>query len=219
MREVTSAFSEHVEQGIIWKVQLDTYSRELERYGSRTIEQSEELFHVNSNLVVKHLSQFEDVDDESETEIRWFFGLKGIDNLLNHFKFTLLEKKTFIGNLADGFGREFNMDSALRKQIGDRSRKEKPIMESIMTEGGPDSQRFELYFNTFKEFSDNHQQLAEGLLAMDAKKELEVDLNSLLESYIHMFMNRLFNNEQRRQEMWQYHMLWHFYRSQLARGK
>lgn len=37
-------FSNLIEDGVIWKIQLDTYNRELERYGNSLIEISESFF-------------------------------------------------------------------------------------------------------------------------------------------------------------------------------
>ena len=44
-----------LEQDVIWKIQTETYQREIERYGENTIENSETLFWHDSELILKYL--------------------------------------------------------------------------------------------------------------------------------------------------------------------
>ena len=60
---------------LLWRVQTDTYQRELERYGYHTIECAESLFCVNSEMVLDYLST-EEEDEQIEKKDRWFLGLK-----------------------------------------------------------------------------------------------------------------------------------------------
>jgi thiopeptide-type bacteriocin biosynthesis protein len=40
-----------LEQNSVWKIQTDTYQREIERYGEKTIEDSETLFWHDSEMI------------------------------------------------------------------------------------------------------------------------------------------------------------------------
>ncbi len=59
-----------VEQDHIWKVQIDTYHREIERYGSNTMELSESLFYYDSKMIVDFIDMIEGAEGE---EIHFFF--------------------------------------------------------------------------------------------------------------------------------------------------
>ena len=45
------------------------------------------------------------------------------------------------------------------------------------------------------------------------------DLDQLLSSYLHMFMNRLFVSNQRQHELLAYYYLWKYYRSEKAKSE
>lgn len=48
--------NELLQDNLIWKIQTDTYKRELERYGEITIEDSEFLFWKDSEMILQYLS-------------------------------------------------------------------------------------------------------------------------------------------------------------------
>ena len=72
----------YIEQDLIWKVQVDSYQREIERYGIGAMEQAEELFFHDSRMIVDMLDMI--AGDEGE-KYRWFFALRAIDTLLDDF--------------------------------------------------------------------------------------------------------------------------------------
>ena len=48
---------------------------------------------------------------------------------------------------------------------------------------------------------------------------LELSLDDLMSSYIHMLLNRLFRNNQRTHELVVYDFMWRWYRTQVAIAK
>jgi len=68
---------------LVWKIQLDTYHRELERYGAQHIELAEQLFYYESQMIVSLLDV---IGGEEGEEIRWLFGVRALDKLLSDFK-------------------------------------------------------------------------------------------------------------------------------------
>ncbi len=79
---MNSSMKPYVQNNLIWKIQLDTYEREIERYGENTIDLIENLFCYDSNMHLDLLSSL--YGDEGETT-RWLFGLKAIDQTLIDF--------------------------------------------------------------------------------------------------------------------------------------
>ena len=71
--------------GRIWRVQLDTYEREIERYGGpEGIALAERLFQADSDAVLDILEMLE--GDEG-ADVRWRLALRGIDMLLGDLGF------------------------------------------------------------------------------------------------------------------------------------
>ncbi|MDN3548899.1 lantibiotic dehydratase [Mucilaginibacter aquaedulcis] len=199
----------HVEAGVIEKVCLDTYSRELERYKGVLIEEAEELFFHDSLAVIRFISLLE---DDSE-QYRMLFAMRGIDMLLNDFEFDLAGKLALSGHIQKSFFLEFGGHLSLQKKLNERYRK---------------YQRF--IFSHMNQEMDQHHEIAEGVVIFNHRSSMnastirkifsklperrESALFSLLPSYIHMFMNRLFIGKQRKYELVIYHFLERYYHSQ-----
>ncbi|MEM8764919.1 MAG: thiopeptide-type bacteriocin biosynthesis protein [Bacteroidota bacterium] len=200
---------------IIWKVQLDTYHRELERYGDNTMELSESLFCADSWATIQFLDLIE--GDEGE-QLRWLFGLRAIEVLLSCFQYSLDEKLGLMEQLKIGFGREFNMSRPLKKQLDDKYRKEREGIEQFMrftAEEEPDYVPIlEILSNTERMISP----IAEKILEVERQDALQMSKNNLMGSYIHMLMNRLFKSKNRLNEMVCYDFLYRYYRTKKARG-
>ncbi|WP_394750050.1 thiopeptide-type bacteriocin biosynthesis protein [Spongiimicrobium salis] len=208
--------SQFLEQDLIWKIQLDTYNREIERYGQNTMELSETLFCYDSAIVVQFLDIIE--GDEGE-ELRWLFGLRAIDHLLNCFMYLLEEKLVLMEGLKTGFGKEFGMSRPLKKQLDDKYRKKRSIIEQFMTftkESHPD---YELILEILKINGEKMKPIAQQILYFRNKEQLHVNFNDLMSSYIHMLMNRLFKSKNRLNEMVCYDFLYRYYKSIYARKK
>ncbi|MEO1486264.1 MAG: thiopeptide-type bacteriocin biosynthesis protein [Bacteroidota bacterium] len=210
---------EHLEpllaKDVVWKVQLDTYHRELERYGDNTMELSESLFCADSRATVQFLDLIE--GDEGE-QLRWLFGLRATEVLLSCFQYSLDEKLSLMEQLKIGFGREFNMSRPLKKQLDDKYRKERDGIEQFMqftAEAKPD------YIPILEILNETQKMIsliAEEILALTQQDALQMSKNNLMGSYIHMLMNRLFKSKNRLNEMVCYDFLYRYYRTKKARG-
>lgn len=200
----------YMQQDLIWKIQLDTYQREVERYGPKTMELSETLFHYDSNSIVQFLDLIE--GDEGE-QLRWLYGLRAIDNLLDSFDYSLEDKLGLMDNLKTAFGREFGMARPLKKQLDDKYRKERKNIDAFMVF----TKEIEPDYSPILTILENKKQLLEPLtkriLDLGKKGKLELGLNNLMGSYIHMLMNRLFKSKNRLNEMVCYDFLYRYYRS------
>jgi len=102
-------------------VQLDTYEREVERYGGPAgIELAERLFCADSDAAVEILRLL-DPGDEGNDE-RWRIVLIGLDTLLSDFGFDLGHKQEVVRRARQAYGVEQREDTALRHALGDRHR-------------------------------------------------------------------------------------------------
>ncbi len=202
-----------LERDLIWKIQLDTYQRELERYGTNTIVLSESLFQFDSMATASFLDLIE--GDEGET-LRWLFGLRSIDHLLTHFSYTLDEKLVLLDHLKTGFGAEFGMGRPLKKQLDTKYRAHRPRIASFMAftkETDPDHAPI---LEVLETKSAHIAPIVDDIMAIVAQNLLEMPMNGLLGSYIHMLMNRLFKSKNRLNEMVCYDFLYRYYRTAAA---
>ncbi|PJJ47720.1 lantibiotic dehydratase [Hymenobacter chitinivorans] len=203
---VNACVQPYVSNGYIWKTQIDTYRRELERYGSSSMELSESLFFENSRAVLSMLA--ETAGDDSAN--LWVWGLHQIDELLDAFDCPLAEKLALLHSLKESFGREFGMDKNLKLQLDAKYRSFRPTIQQA------------LWQQTLSDGTTHKQRvrsIAQQINALGRQGELEVERPNLLSSYIHMLLNRLIPVDARLHEMVLYDFLHRQYQSQQAQQK
>ncbi len=204
-----------IEQNLIWKIQTDTYNRELERYGEKTMLLSEDIFFYDSVMIVDLLSKIH--GDEGEL-LRWQFTLKAIDSILDAFNFTINQKLDLLFELKESYAREFNMDRGLKAQIDKKFRLERKKIEDILNKTFGKN-NIKPFLEPIVERAENFKNIAEKILQLDKNRSLHNSINELLSSYIHMHVNRLFKSRQRQHELIIYDFLYRYYKSVIARQK
>lgn len=205
-----------VAQELIWKVQTDTYQREIERYGIDTIELSEQLFFHESNLIINTLPLLKNPNGETQ---RWIFALKLIAELLDCFKFNLEDKLLLMESLKEGFGSEFGMNRFLKSQLDDKFRKERILIENSLNSSMENECIISNLISNIKIYKEAITPISEKILEFSSNNNLEIPIGSLIGSYIHMAMNRIFRSKQRVHELLLYDFLFRYYKSTTAREK
>jgi len=205
----------YIENFHIYSVQTDTYKREIERYGKNTIEETENLFGLESIMIANMADSIE--RDEGE-DIRWKFAIKAVDTLYSDFGFNLNMKLSIFEILKDNFGKEFNFNKNLKKQLDSKFRKNRASIESIIRNKGEEYNYLKsvLDFITLK----SKQSLTSVQKIINIKKEnkLKVEFNNLMSSYSHMLTNRIFLVSPRLNEYVIYYLLHKYYKSEIARN-
>jgi len=211
---VNENLSHFTSKKLIYKVTTDTYEREIERYGDEYIERAEEIFHHDSDSVVQVLGNIE--GSEGET-IRWLWGMKSVDALLNDFNLSTEEKLIFLTPLKSGFANEFNADKSTNMQINKKYRDFRNEIYDIM---GSNKENEHPYQPLFEIIENRSKQIGETVIpkmrALTDVKENQRKLFDLLASFTHMHIIRLFPFQQRLHEMIIYEFLYTYYKTQLA---
>lgn len=207
-----------VKQGIIWKVQTDTYQRELERYGHETIDLSESVFHINSQTTLELLKLIK--TDQLQTH-RFLVGLLGVINLFDAFGYNIEKRLILIEQSANVFAREFGLQQSqiLRDRIKDVYRSNSASIEKLNNGVLPEHLNNDIFFeNVFAVFKKQKQRLKHLGKNIQQTKNVKT-IDELMPSYIHMFVNRFFNSNQRFEEFMIYQLLQKYYTSALAKAK
>ena len=208
--KLNAVLTDYIQDGTIWKVQSDTYKREIERYGADSITYMEDIFHYDAIAVAQSLIHISEYENDNQ---RWEMALIGMDSILNDFNIPLEKRKQLTGNVTANFLREFNMDtSESRDSLSLKHRAERSNIEQLLAN-----------HNIFRQIFDyRSQQTAPAILQL--KKQLQDGVISgtkyeeLVCSYIHMFINRFFRYEQRLHELVLYYYLNKTYTSALAKN-
>ncbi len=207
------AVKPYIENGQVWKVQADTYNREMERYGVDTMELSESLFCCNSEMVCKIIGLEKVKTDEN---LRWLLTLKAMDSLLDDFGFGLQEKWDLLNTLQDNFGKEFGLNNDYRRQFGQKYRTLKPQIEKILDKKTEQEEEFIPLFQPVMGESEQRKTIVRAIKEKINSNE-QLSLQALLQSYIHMLNNRMFRTQQRTHELILYDYLFRYYNALQAR--
>ena len=196
----------------------DVYKRELERYGPQTMEVSELIFWRDSEAVARIISLLD--PGEAGDELRWLIGMRGTDALLQDFNLTLDDKIALLEKLQERSKHEFHMTSALsKKSLGNRYRRERTRIEGFMKEVPDVEAELLPVFAALAERRLSWKSAIGEIVRKHREGQLEVNYTELIESYVHMFLNRLFRSKQRIQEMVLYDFLYQFYTSAAAKER
>ncbi len=195
--------NELLEHDVVWKVQTNTYHRELERYGQATMLESEALFYADSKMMLDYIS-LKTYFEKEETQLH--FSFLAIDQFLNAFDLDSTAKLQLMDGLQQAFKKEFNADKNLKKQFDKHYRTLQHDIELFLS--GEANNDFEEIYLLIEE-----KQQKSALLAKLIKPKLQIDLFDFLASHIHMIINRQYTSKQRDYECLIYDHLHRYYKS------
>jgi thiopeptide-type bacteriocin biosynthesis protein len=213
LRVVAQRIQPCLDAAYIWKSQLDTYSRELERYGHQAMEMTETLFFHDSVAVVNVLAQ---IHGQAQEDLRWLYGLKSVDEILNAFSYRLPEKVRLMQQVQESFAREFKLDKPLKLQLDAKYRTHKAAIRQALRGGCDVPAQYAALLEPLRTRNGQIEHLASAVRRLDGLNQLNVPLDSLLTNYIHMTLNRIISSSQRLHEMVIYDFLRREYKAESA---
>ncbi len=201
--------------GLITKLTIDTYERELERYDPNLIDMVEGLFYNDSIACLAFLDLLDDSDEGNN--FRMLFSLRGIDFILNDFGFEITEKHSILKILQQSFFSEFGSSPALQKKLNSKYRQYQQLIFSHLSQENDESNNILEAIQVFKNRSLANKPIIDAINRKVTENNIQT--NDLIMSLIHMFMNRMFVTKNRKIELVIYHFLEKFYLSQIALSK
>ncbi|WP_428145917.1 thiopeptide-type bacteriocin biosynthesis protein [Chryseobacterium joostei] len=193
---INEYLKEYIDSGEISGIILDTYQREIERYGKDTIGQAEFLFWKSSSSILNEYLHF---DDEDKIIISLFY----IDTLLECIGLESFVKLDWVKKDNLAFKHEFNADKKLNSQLDKKYR------------------TFILKYSEFLQ-SDDYMAFRNNIITelRESEKELKYimeyyqgSVHGFFQSIFHMYINRMFISNQRLFEMVIYDYLFRYYKS------
>jgi thiopeptide-type bacteriocin biosynthesis protein len=214
---VQTAGLEAVARGISWRVQLDTYEREVERYGGdEGIVLSEQLFCADSDAV---LGIVETLSGDAAADVRWRLALRGMDQLLDDVGLTLDEKLAVVKGCRLGFGKEHKADGLLDHQMGARFRRERLALEALIDRRNDMGSELEPGLMLLQRRSERIATIAQAWRRCAEAGRLAAPLDEVAASWLHMHANRMLRGAARAQELVIYDFLTRLYEGQRARQR
>ena len=194
-----------LEAGQLWRVQLDTYEREVERYGGdRGVELAEQVFAADSEAVLAIMGP---LSGDTGLDLRWHVAIRGVDLLFDDLGLTLQEKRSAARQARAGFGREFGIDGNFRSQVSQRYRAERARLEALLDPGQALPAPLAVGLEALRRRSLQLAPVTAELRRLGQAGHLSATLADIAMSYAHMHVNRLLRSAQRAQELVLYELL------------
>lgn len=191
----------------VTRLQLDTYNREIERYGGlAAIGWAERAFFVDSEAVATLLAPLH--DDAGAVE-RWRLTLVGVDRLLRDLGLDEEARIELISRLRDSFAAELGGGKPMQLAIDRRYRVERSVIDSALAAPDPPA------------LATRSPRLAPVVAALDeleARRELACSRADLAASLVHLHVNRMIRFDARVHERMIYDFLARSYESHRARA-
>jgi len=198
--------------GLIWRVCLDTYEREVERYGGPGgIELCERWFDLDSRAVLEIVAAAED-----NAELRVLLAWRGCVDVFRAFDFDAAATLQLCTKVRDRLGAELGLDRASRSQLGERFRQYRASINTLFAaEPLSDEHPLRPGIEILQRRYEPLQALANSLKVACASAS--VPLDGVVTSLIHMFVNRVLPTAQRTQELVLYDFMRRQFEAEVAR--
>jgi thiopeptide-type bacteriocin biosynthesis protein len=215
--DLARAAQPFVDEDRIATVVLDTYDREIDRYGGvEGIDLAEQIFWADSEAVAGIVAGL--VGAEGASEARWRIAVAGIDRLLGDLGLDAEGKRVALARAREGSGRRFAVDTRLGRQLGERYRKERAALEPLLDVANDASSPLQPALALLRCRSERMAPFTAELLALERAGRLSRPVAELAGSFIHMFANRLFRGAANEQELVVHDLLARLHVSRHARG-
>jgi thiopeptide-type bacteriocin biosynthesis protein len=217
-----AAAAPQLDDGRLWKLQLDTYEREVERYGGPLgIGLAEGLFRADSEAVVEILDMME--GDEG-ADVRWRLAFYGVDALLNDLRLDPAAKLEVLSRMRQGFAQEFATSGpesvkALQVQLDQRFRTERPKLDPLLDAGADPASPLAPALHVLARRSQAMAPILDELRRLEAGNLLDGSIVDMAASLAHMHVNRFIRSSARAHELVLYDFLYQTHRSRAARAR
>src|SRR5207253_267818 len=119
-----------LENGRLWRIQLDTYKREVERYGGPDgILLAEQVFHADSEAVLQLAGV---LSEDARGDVRWRLVLLGMHLLLTDLGLDLETRHAVMRRMRNAYATQCQADENLRHSLSTRFRSERKGLEALL---------------------------------------------------------------------------------------
>jgi thiopeptide-type bacteriocin biosynthesis protein len=202
--------------GLVARLQLDTYQREIERYGGpEAMPVIEEIFRADSEAA---LGIVERLEGDEGADARWRLALRGTHDLLVDFGLALPQRLALVSTLRARFAAEHGAGVEVDRQLGQRFRVERKSLTELLASPGPDHP-LAPGLQLLGRRSARLAPLVARLREVELRGQLAAPRDEVLAALLHMHANRVLLSHHRAQELVLHDFLQRHYTSEAARAR
>ncbi|MEP6731107.1 MAG: thiopeptide-type bacteriocin biosynthesis protein, partial [bacterium] len=191
----------------VWRAQLDTYEREIERYGGDDgMLVSERIFQIDSDAALAITDLV--VRGRLNAADRWRVALVGVELLIGDLGLDATQRKGVVESLRVAYRDEHAVPPPLVRAMSERFRTERPLLFSMLDAalGGGSAEHSQLGrgvregLEILQMRSARLAPFASELRTLSAEARLTISLSELAASHVHMSVTRQLRSAVRAQE-------------------
>lgn len=212
IQRLQDALAPFVEAETVKSLVMDTYTRELERYGFGLIVPAEQIFAIDSEACLALLQQ---LAEEGLSGYAWLAALSVIDMYLGVFGLNDKEKYNFSKQMRDNFSAEFNGNKQQRRHIVARYRLQKSMIDGYWRDHRINDIDVSFIMRILEEYQVKLSAIYETSYADVPLEERQ----NYVGSFLHMFIVRFFSSKNRLHEYLLYGLMEQHYRYLIGRNE
>lgn len=207
-----------LDDGRLTRVVLDTYQREIERYGGdRGMPLAERWFEADSDCV---LGIVERLEGDAGADARWRLALRGTHLVLADLGLDLGQRLEAMRRAKQTWAKNLGATgSAFERQLSAKARTERAGVEALIGESWREDDDLAPGYELLAERSRASAPIVAELRQRERAGELTEPIQDLALSFAHMHNNRLLRSEANTQELVIYDLLARAYQAELAQAK
>jgi thiopeptide-type bacteriocin biosynthesis protein len=214
LRELTAPL---MERGLLWRVQLDTYEREVERYGGEEgMLAVERLFHADSEAA---LDLVEQLPGDHGLDARFRLALAGVDSIFEDFGIPPERRRHIARGLAQSLANELGEAEERLRAAGRLFRRERADVERLLSPGASEAHPLGPGLAVLGAASSVAAEAVSELRRLDADGILSTEIEDIAVSLAHLRVNRLLRSAHRSHEMVLYSFLDRLYLARESRAR
>ena len=203
--------------GLVWRIQLDTYEREIERYGGLYgTALAEEVFWADSVAALRILSAY---SGNAGAAARWLLTLRSTDQLLSDFGLQTSAKHEFVCHRLRILATRGYRSATFKQHLGRQYRNERKAVEKIMDLPLENVGGYGHGLSAIRRRSEAVVPSAGRFRALESEGKLTVPVAEILHSLTHMHINRMLKSDLNVQEFVAYDFLRRYYESWAAKQR
>jgi thiopeptide-type bacteriocin biosynthesis protein len=188
-----------VDRGLVWRVELGTYDREVGHYGGpEAIGPAEDAFHADSDAVVSILSLLG--RGQADQEERWQLGLFGVHALLLDLGLDPSERLALARHYRANGARVLGWGDAVFVGTGRRFRQEREALEQLLDPDALEPGPLEPGLRLLRARSEALAPVALELRRLASEDRLTTTIPRIAGNLMHMHLNRLLRGNNLAQE-------------------
>lgn len=212
---LTELLSPTVSSRLVARVDFSTYARETWRYGGpEGVLVAERLFHHDSEAVAAIVGS---VETDAGLDVRWRLALRGVDRLLDDFRFALADRQVLVRSWRDSFVAEHGTVGVQARQWSGRLfRQERSSLQQLLADE-PTTDELAPGLAALRTRSRSLAPLVDEVYRLADTGRMTKPVSDVVGSFCHMHVNRSLRGALRTQEMVIYDLLDRLYSAARSR--